>query len=283
MFECIQLLTVHLFVADLVKCVAEISHTSPAVTATGDEAGSGAEAFTTERSHIEELFTPTPEQNYEIEEAVSVMTNGRAHSIGMHGGGGVRNSFAQPTISPGFKPNRQRTRVHFGTNVNNPAETHDGGHRQHHQHHHLSQPAYNSNSNANTGISANNHRHHHTAPDYQQYDDANENGNDDGEEDNSGNEGGAAKNNDYDDDGATANHNNGDGSDDDDSKVAYIVEGQNYRKYRVEEETDDGFIVGEYGVVDHNDGNLRGVRYTADSTINRSLIQKALLTFLKLK
>ena len=75
----------------------------------------------------------------------------------------------------------------------------------------------------------------------------------------------------------------GGGDDDDDAKVAYVVEGRNYRKYRVEEKTDDGFIVGEYGVVDHNDGNLRGVRYTADSTINRSLIQKALLTFLKLK
>jgi len=70
---------------------------------------------------------------------------------------------------------------------------------------------------------------------------------------------------------------------DDEDKVAYVVEGRNYRKYRVEEKTDDGFIVGEYGVVDHNDGNLWGVRYTADSTINRSLIQKALLTFLKLK
>lgn len=78
----------------------------------------------------------------------------------------------------------------------------------------------------------------------------------------------------------------GGGSDspnEDEDKVAYVVEGRNYRKYRVEEKTDDGFIVGEYGVVDHNDGNLWGVRYTADSTINRSLIQKALLTFLKLK
>lgn len=69
----------------------------------------------------------------------------------------------------------------------------------------------------------------------------------------------------------------------DEDKVAYVVEGRNYRKYRVEEKTDDGFIVGEYGVVDHNDGNLSGVRYTADSTIDRSLIQKGLLTFLKLK
>ncbi|XP_065371158.1 mucin-2 [Calliphora vicina] len=267
---------------DLVKCVAEISHTSSAAAAAShdddnDDTSGGVEAFTTERSHIEELFTPTPEQNYEIEESVSVMTNGRAHS-------GGRNSLAQPTTSPihtqqhhGFKPNRQRTRIHFGTNVNNP-EVHDGGHQ-------LSQTSYNTNANANANTNKN---RHHTAPDYSQYDEASHNGDGGGGEDDSTDDD-AAKNNDYDDTGSPANENDDDGNngggggDGDDSKVAYIVEGHNYRKYRVEEETDDGFIVGEYGVVDHNDGNLRGVRYTADSTINRSLIQKALLTFLKLK
>lgn len=65
-------------------------------------------------------------------------------------------------------------------------------------------------------------------------------------------------------------------------KVGYVVEGRNYRKYRVEEKTPDGFIVGEYGVVTHNDGNLRGVRYTADSNINPRLIYDALLKFLSL-
>ncbi|XP_053678823.1 uncharacterized protein LOC128729192 [Anopheles nili] len=68
----------------------------------------------------------------------------------------------------------------------------------------------------------------------------------------------------------------------DDSKVGYVVEGRNYRKYRVEEKTPDGFIVGEYGVLSHNDGNLRGVRYTADSDINPRLIYDALLKFLSL-
>ncbi|KNC34784.1 hypothetical protein FF38_01910 [Lucilia cuprina] len=266
---------------DLVKCVAEISHTSAAAAThddSSDDTGGGVEVFTTERSHLEELFTPTPEQNYEIEESVSVMTNGRAHS-------GGRNSLTHPTTSPihqqqhhGFKPNRQRTRVHFGTNLENP-EVHDGGHH----HHHMSQTSYNTNANANTDTRNN---RHHSTPDYNQYDDDSDGG---GGSDDSG-DNGAAKNNDYDDGGSPVNGNNDDGSngdgggdDNDDSKVAYIVEGHNYRKYRVEEETDDGFIVGEYGVVDHNDGNLRGVRYTADSTINRSLIQKALLTFLKLK
>ncbi|XP_055604905.1 uncharacterized protein LOC129753130 [Uranotaenia lowii] len=67
-----------------------------------------------------------------------------------------------------------------------------------------------------------------------------------------------------------------------DSKVGYVVEGRNYRKYRVEEKTPDGFIVGEYGVLSHNDGNLRGVRYTAESDINPRLIYDALLKFLSL-
>lgn len=67
-----------------------------------------------------------------------------------------------------------------------------------------------------------------------------------------------------------------------DAKFGYVVEGRNYRKYRVEEKTPDGFIVGEYGVVSNNDGSLRGVRYTADSNINPRLIYDALLKFLSL-
>ncbi|KAF6212782.1 hypothetical protein GE061_010491 [Apolygus lucorum] len=66
-------------------------------------------------------------------------------------------------------------------------------------------------------------------------------------------------------------------------KSGYVVEGQNFRKYRVEEKTPDGFIVGEYGVVSHDDGSLRGVRYTADSNINPRLIYDALVKFLSLK
>ncbi|KAJ8912777.1 hypothetical protein NQ315_002534 [Exocentrus adspersus] len=69
---------------------------------------------------------------------------------------------------------------------------------------------------------------------------------------------------------------------DDNQKVGYVVEGRNYRKYRVEERTADGFIVGEYGVVSHDDGSLRGVRYTADGTINPRLIYDALMKFLSL-
>ncbi|KAJ8674678.1 hypothetical protein QAD02_010464 [Eretmocerus hayati] len=70
--------------------------------------------------------------------------------------------------------------------------------------------------------------------------------------------------------------------DEDGRKIGYVVEDRNYRKYRVEERTPDGFIVGEYGVVSHDDGSLRGVRYTADGTINPRLIYDALMKFLAL-
>jgi hypothetical protein len=71
-------------------------------------------------------------------------------------------------------------------------------------------------------------------------------------------------------------------SHDPNSKFGYVVEGRNFRKYQVEERTPDGFIVGEYGVVSHDDGSLRGVRYTADGTINPRLIYDALAKFLSL-
>ncbi|KAH8306363.1 hypothetical protein KR018_009085 [Drosophila ironensis] len=177
--------------------------------------------FTTERP---ELYTPTSEQNYEIEESVSVMTNGRAH--GLQGGGagsgsgvgaGAGGAVATTPVSP-----TTTTSAASGRGINRGRGS----------------VVYNANAN-----------------DYS-----------DGTETEGESDGGGS-----------------DSADEDEDKVAYVVEGRNYRKYRVEEKTDDGFIVGEYGVVDHNDGNLWGVRYTADSTINRSLIQKALLTFLKLK
>ncbi|XP_052858710.1 uncharacterized protein LOC128266311 [Drosophila gunungcola] len=179
--------------------------------------------FTTERP---ELYTPTSEQNYEIEESVSVMTNGRAH--GLQGGAGsaaaAGGSVVQATTPASPLVQSSTTASSRGINRGRGSVV------------------YNANAN-----------------DYSD-DDGDTTG---GEAGDSGSEGPETP--------------------DDEDKVAYVVEGRNYRKYRVEEKTDDGFIVGEYGVVDHNDGNLWGVRYTADSTINRSLIQKALLTFLKLK
>ncbi|XP_039494030.1 mucin-5AC [Drosophila santomea] len=189
--------------------------------------------FTTERP---ELYTPTSEQNYEIEESVSVMTNGRAHGpqggAGGGGVGGVAGSGAVGQITTPASP------VPQSSTTASPSRGINRG---------RGSVVYNANAN-----------------DYS-----------DGDDD--GDAGG-----DGDGDGDTGSEGQGAGTEDED-KVAYVVEGRNYRKYRVEEKTDDGFIVGEYGVVDHNDGNLWGVRYTADSTINRSLIQKALLTFLKLK
>lgn len=128
--------------------------------------------FTTEKPYFESTtvdYSPTPEQNYEIDEAVSVMTNGRQHGVQI------------PTNSPNATPTSSTS-----------------------------------------------------------------------------------------------------SQDDPDPKVGYVVEGRNYRKYRVEEKTADGFIVGEYGVVSNDDGSLRGVRYTADSDINPNLIYEALMKFLSL-
>jgi hypothetical protein len=47
-------------------------------------------------------------------------------------------------------------------------------------------------------------------------------------------------------------------------KFGYVLEGSNVRRYRVEERTPDGFIVGQYGVLNNQNAFLRGVRYTAD-------------------
>ncbi|XP_071051526.1 nuclear transcription factor Y subunit gamma [Onthophagus taurus] len=66
------------------------------------------------------------------------------------------------------------------------------------------------------------------------------------------------------------------------SKIGYVIEGRKERRYRVEERTPDGFIVGEFGIVNHDDGLLRGVRYTAEETINPKLIYATLMKFLSL-
>lgn len=66
-------------------------------------------------------------------------------------------------------------------------------------------------------------------------------------------------------------------------KFGYVIEGANVRKYRVEERTSDGYIVGEYGVLNNQNAFLRGVRYTADGTINPRLIHEALMKFLSLR
>ncbi|EDW84495.2 uncharacterized protein Dwil_GK14157 [Drosophila willistoni] len=253
---------------DLVKCVSTkfaqqhpqsvsaYSYSSSSTSSSSSSSSAGRvrdpvmpQHFTTERP---ELYTPTPEQNYEIEESVSVMTNGRAH--GLQGGaaagvGGLSSALAIATTPAG-----PVTTLASTTSIRNRGIDRGRG-----------SVVYNANANANDynddGGSEN---------------DNNNNNGDDDDDDGDVREG-------DDGDGNGNGNGNGNGDESDEDKVAYVVEGRNYRKYRVEEKTDDGFIVGEYGVVDHNDGNLRGVRYTADSTINRSLIQKALLTFLKLK
>nr|XP_045617713.1 mucin-5AC-like [Procambarus clarkii] len=66
------------------------------------------------------------------------------------------------------------------------------------------------------------------------------------------------------------------------STVGYVVEEHNISRFRLEEKTSDGFIIGEYGVVDHSTGDVNGVRYTADSTADPHLIYETLMKFLKL-
>ncbi|GJQ81575.1 hypothetical protein Trydic_g9950 [Trypoxylus dichotomus] len=66
------------------------------------------------------------------------------------------------------------------------------------------------------------------------------------------------------------------------SKNGYVIEGRKERRYRVEERTPDGFIVGEFGIVNRDDGLLRGVRYTAEETINPKIIYDTLMKFLSL-
>lgn len=71
-------------------------------------------------------------------------------------------------------------------------------------------------------------------------------------------------------------------SNNENGKQGYVQEGRKYRRYRVEERTSDGFIVGEYGIVSHDDGTLRGVRYTADGAASPRLIYDTLVKFLSL-
>ncbi|XP_063847997.1 uncharacterized protein LOC135093056 [Scylla paramamosain] len=66
------------------------------------------------------------------------------------------------------------------------------------------------------------------------------------------------------------------------STVGYVVESHNVRRFRHEERTPEGLIIGEYGEVDHQTGDVNGVRYVADSTADPRLIYDSLMTFLQL-
>ena len=61
-----------------------------------------------------------------------------------------------------------------------------------------------------------------------------------------------------------------------------VEEGQDFKRYHLQEDlTPSGYVIGEFGIF-RNNGNVRGVRYTADQTINPNVIYKALRTFLSL-
>lgn len=168
-------------------------------------------------NHNHYQSTPMPEQNYEVDESVSLMTNGRAHGV-------------------------QSTTPKIISHLNE-------------------EKSQNHNSNNHHGSSGNIPQLHAT-------------------------------------------------HDVQDSKFGVVFEGRDFRKYKVEEKTADGFIVGyvcvciyfyfkkksclthllffiyhcsEYGYLSNTDGSpIFGVRYTADSNINPQLIYDALLKFLKL-
>ena len=73
-----------------------------------------------------------------------------------------------------------------------------------------------------------------------------------------------------------------DGDSDSEENEDMFISDHDAHKYLVEEKTPDGYIVGEFGIVNRSSGNLRGVRYTAHGSINPQLIQDALRTFLSL-
>ncbi|KAG5673281.1 hypothetical protein PVAND_003341 [Polypedilum vanderplanki] len=138
--------------------------------------------------------TPMPEQNYEVDEAVSLMTNGRAHGV----------QLTTPKVNTHVSDEKNEN--HHGISLQQPQQ----------QHQTSSSPLH-------------------------------------------------------------VSH------DDQDAKFGVVFEGRDFRKYKVEEKTADGFIVGEYGYLSNTDGSpIFGVRYTADSNINPQLIYDALLKFLKL-
>lgn len=65
-------------------------------------------------------------------------------------------------------------------------------------------------------------------------------------------------------------------------KFGYIVHGNNYKRFRVEEKNANGLITGLFGV-HHNNGGFRGVQYAADpASINPKVLYDTLVKFLSL-
>ncbi|KAK7065895.1 hypothetical protein SK128_023666, partial [Halocaridina rubra] len=66
------------------------------------------------------------------------------------------------------------------------------------------------------------------------------------------------------------------------NSVGYVAVEHNISRFRHEEKTHDGFIVGEYGEVDHFTGDVSGVRYIAVDNADPNLIYDSLIQFLNL-
>ncbi|XP_076307722.1 uncharacterized protein LOC143223527 [Tachypleus tridentatus] len=64
-------------------------------------------------------------------------------------------------------------------------------------------------------------------------------------------------------------------------KLRYIVDDGRFRKFRNEEKTAEGQIVGELGI-HHGNGVIRGVQYTASADVHPKLLYETLVKFLSL-
>lgn len=64
-------------------------------------------------------------------------------------------------------------------------------------------------------------------------------------------------------------------------KLGYTVSEGNLKKFRYEERTPEGAIVGEFGF-HKNDGVIRGVRYSAEPGVHPKVLYEALVKFFTL-
>ncbi|XP_076373794.1 uncharacterized protein LOC143258547 [Tachypleus tridentatus] len=64
-------------------------------------------------------------------------------------------------------------------------------------------------------------------------------------------------------------------------KLGYSIDDGQFKKFRYEEKTPDGLIVGEFGF-HHDNGIIRGVRYTAEAGVHPKILYESLVKFLSL-
>lgn len=75
-------------------------------------------------------------------------------------------------------------------------------------------------------------------------------------------------------------YNNHNETDDSGYKLKYSVDDGNLKRFRYEEKTPEGAIVGEFGF--HKNGVIRGVRYAAEPGVHPKVLYEALVKFFSL-